>query len=190
MNKKKLEKLSIYLSYILRHKPEDIDMKLDNEGYLDIVIMMNNINLHSKHHIDSDILLDIVRTDKKGRYQISEDGKKIRALQGHSIGLSVLIQKPYKPQTSVYHGTSVETLNEIIKSGEIKPINRDIHMTHYMDMAFASGKRKGSPVAIEIDVQTAVRDGLQFYISDNNVVLSKTPIPIKYIKCIHVEREF
>lgn len=42
--KEKHSKLSVFISLILRHKPETIEMTLDSEGYLPVNQMIENIS--------------------------------------------------------------------------------------------------------------------------------------------------
>ena len=89
MNNKRKEELSRFISLILRHKPEVIDINLDIHGYANVKQLIKGINENSNHTIDYEILEDIVNTDNKGRYSFNEDKTKIRAIQGHSIKVDV-----------------------------------------------------------------------------------------------------
>ena len=76
------DRLSRYLSLILRHHPEVIGISLDAHGWADVDELIAGIA--QKKKFNREILEEIVRTDKKQRYSFSEDGTKIRANQGHS----------------------------------------------------------------------------------------------------------
>lgn len=81
------EKISRYLSLILRHKPEVIGICLDEYGWADVDALIDGI---AKNNIfNREILEEIVRTDEKQRYSFSEDGTKIRANQGHSVSVNL-----------------------------------------------------------------------------------------------------
>lgn len=102
--KSNLTKLSIHLSYILRHKPESIGLSLDSEGWADIDELIRKNESH-KHSITREELLKIVETDEKSRYKLSHDCKKIRASQGHSSKLVGLVYELNPPPVVLYHGT-------------------------------------------------------------------------------------
>ena len=52
-----------------------------------------------------------------------------------------------------------------------------------------SGMRLGPPIVITVDVRAAMQDGVQFFRSDNNVILSPGPIlPRHFAKVKRVER--
>lgn len=76
------DRLSKYLSLILRHHPEVIGISLDAHGWADVDELINGIARNK--NFNREILEEIVRTDKKQRYSFNEDGSKIRANQGHS----------------------------------------------------------------------------------------------------------
>lgn len=71
------DRLSRYLSLILRHHPEVIGISLDAHGWADVDELIAGIA--QKKNFNREILEEIVRTDKKQRYSFSEDGAKIRA---------------------------------------------------------------------------------------------------------------
>ena len=77
------EKISKYMSMILRHRPETIGITLDEHGWADVDELIEGIA--AKKKFNREILEEIVRTDKKQRYSFNEDKTRIRANQGHSI---------------------------------------------------------------------------------------------------------
>lgn len=80
MGEEKYVKLSRFLSLILRHKPEQIGLTLDNQGYVNVEDLMNGIN-NSGKFINKTILDEIVTSDNKQRYSYNNDKTKIRANQ-------------------------------------------------------------------------------------------------------------
>lgn len=96
-------KISKYISLILRHKPEEIGLKLDKHGYLSVLDLIEGIN-KSYEGFSMDDLERIVKEDSKGRYSFNEDKSKIRANQGHSIKVDLGLEA-IKPPKVLYHGT-------------------------------------------------------------------------------------
>ena len=74
------EKISKYMSMILRHRPETIGITLDEHGWADVDELIEGIA--AKKKFNREILEEIVRTDKKQRYSFNEDKTRIRANQG------------------------------------------------------------------------------------------------------------
>ena len=84
-------KLSKFLSRILRHKPEIIGLNINKYGaWADIDELSKKVNENSKFTLSRELLEEIVMEDEKQRYKSSNDGKKIRASQGHSINVIII----------------------------------------------------------------------------------------------------
>ena len=96
-----MKKTSVFISLILRHKPEVIGITLDAHGWADVQELIAGINATGKYQIDMPMLEEIVRTDNKQRYSFNEDKTKIRANQGHSIQAALLLSVPHPPEWSV-----------------------------------------------------------------------------------------
>ena len=67
-------RISKFLSYILRHKPESIGLSLNNEGWADINKLVRLAD-ESGNAITLTEITSIVKTDAKGRFSISDDGR-------------------------------------------------------------------------------------------------------------------
>ena len=80
----KLDKLSVFISLVLRHKPDAVGIILDEHGWANVKELLDGIN-DTGRKIDMEILEEIVKTDNKQRYSFNEDKTLIRANQGHSI---------------------------------------------------------------------------------------------------------
>ncbi len=82
-----LEKISKFISLILRHKPDAIGITLDGHGWAKVDELIKGISEHQ--HFDMAMLEEIVATDEKKRYSFNEDKTLIRANQGHSVSVDV-----------------------------------------------------------------------------------------------------
>ena len=78
-------KVSIYLSFILRHQPESLSLEMDNHGWVNVNDLLKGINNNGKYKLSFEELEDIVATDEKGRYRFNENKTLIKACQGHSL---------------------------------------------------------------------------------------------------------
>lgn len=172
-------KISKYISLILRHKPEEIGLELDEHGYLNVSDLINGIN-RSWKDFNIDDLERIVREDSKQRYSFNEDKSKIRANQGHSISVDLELQ-PIKPPNKLYHGTGRKYLDSILKNGLIKKERQYVHLSEDIETASIIGKRHGELVVLEIDSESMFNKGIKFYLSKNNVWLCDY-VPVEYIK--------
>ena len=88
----KLDRLSIYISMILRHRPQEAHITLDEHGWADVEELLAGV-AGTGREIDRDMLEEIVATDKKMRYSFNQDKTLIRANQGHSIPVDVELKE-------------------------------------------------------------------------------------------------
>lgn len=175
MNKTKISKL---LSFALRHKPEELNLTLDKSGWANINDLLKSLK-YKGHNLSRDDLNEIVETNNKKRFAISEDGKKIRASQGHSIKID-LGYTPTSPPSALYHGTVSEFLDSIFKKGLIKGSRHHVHLSKDIETAINVGSRRGKPIILEIDSKSMEEDGYDFFVSENGVWLTEH-VPPKYI---------
>ena len=174
-----IDKLSKFISLILKHKPEEIGIQLDEYGWAKVDELLNGIN-KSGRKIDLNVLEEIVITDEKKRYSFNEDKTKIRANQGHSIPVNVELKKT-KPPEYLYHGTADRFLDSIIKDG-IKSMSRlYVHLSKDVETAKNVGKRHGKPVVLKVHSGEMYRDGIKFYLSENGVWLTEK-VDVKYFE--------
>ncbi len=174
-----LNKLSVFISLVLRHKPDAAHISLDEHGWADVEELLAGIN-DTGRTIDMGILEEIVRTDNKHRYSFNEDKTLIRANQGHSISVDVELEEKQPPHL-LYHGTAERFLESIMAEG-IKPMNRlYVHLSKDEETALKVGKRHGNPVVLKINAEEMYHDGKKFYLSQNGVWLTKY-IETKYIE--------
>lgn len=174
-----LVKMGKYISLILRHKPELINLKIDEHGWANVDDLLKGIN-NSGRYISKEILDIIVNTNNKKRYQYNNDHTKIRANQGHSIKVDVELQEKVPPNI-LYHGTAQKYLDKIRESG-IRKMNRlHVHLSKDIETAINVGKRHGQPIVLVINTEAMIKDGFKFYYSNNGVWLCDD-IDYSYVK--------
>ncbi len=173
---KSFTELSKFIALILRHKPETIGISLDRNGWASVDELMDGMN-QSGHSIDMDTLMEIVRTDEKGRYSFNDDKTKIRANQGHSINVDVELKETIPPET-LYHGTAERFCEGIRKEG-LKPMSRlYVHLSKDVETAVKVGSRHGKCVVFAVKTGEMSRQGYKFWLSENGVWLTKNVPPI------------
>lgn len=124
------QSLSKKLSRVLRHGIIIENLKMDTRGYVRIDELLRNDNFKS---YKKDDIIKVVNTNDKQRFKISEDGKMIKANQGHSKEVGELINDDESMNlldeecVKGYHGTTAASY-EIIKREGLKPMNRK-HIT-------------------------------------------------------------
>ena len=78
------ERVSKFISLVLRHKPDAANLSLDKYGYAQVDELVAYLNKKYGGFTVTD-LDTIVETDDKQRYSYNNDHTKIRAVQGHSF---------------------------------------------------------------------------------------------------------
>lgn len=170
------KKTSVFISLILRHKPETIGISLDEHGWAKTDELIEGINKTKGYSIDFDVLSEIVRTDGKQRYSFNEDKTKIRANQGHSVKVDVEL-KEAEPPEQLFHGTGERFVPAIRKEG-LKPQSRlYVHLSKDKETAEKVGARHGKPHVFFVHSGKMYRAGYKFYLSENGVWLTKSVPP-------------
>lgn len=177
-------KLSVYLCYLLRHAPQDVALEMDRHGWVSVAQLIQNINGAGNYLLTEGKLQEIVATDSKGRYRFSEDGKRIKACQGHSIPWVEPELQEMPPPAVLYHGTTTEAKDAILKTGAILRMERHaVHLTEDFEMAWKSAcRRKGKhPCVLKIAALALSETGTVFGKSENDVWCCEQ-IPTAFIR--------
>ena len=178
---KNLDKLSKFISLVLRHKPDAAGITLDEHGWANVDELLAGVN-HSGRKINMEILEEIVKTDSKQRYSFNQDKTLIRANQGHSVLVDVEL-KEQEPPEFLYHGTAARFLKSIEAEG-LKPMSRlYVHLSNDVETALTVGKRHGEAVLLKIYSGDMYKNGEKFYLSENGVWLTKA-VDAKYFTIV------
>lgn len=174
-----LDKLSKFISLVLRHRPDAANITLDEHGWANVEELLDGMN-ETGRKIDMEILEKIVVTDNKQRYCFNQDKTLIRANQGHSIPVDVEL-KEQEPPEFLFHGTATRFLDDILNDG-LKPMSRlYVHLSKDKETALKVGKRHGTPVILKIYSGAMHKDGYRFYLSENGVWLIEK-VDVKYFE--------
>ncbi|WP_372366343.1 RNA 2'-phosphotransferase [Candidatus Uabimicrobium sp. HlEnr_7] len=172
LNEPLQKKLSRFMALILRHRPEVIGLELDHEGWCELQVLLQKIQKSSPtwRTLNEENIRQVVENCNKQRFTIKNG--RMRANQGHS-NKNVEVQfSKIIPKQNLYHGTSKRAWQKIQSSG-LLPMNRHhVHLSADIKTAVKVGKRYDkNPILLKINIEKALADGIQFYISENNVYL-------------------
>lgn len=167
-----LSDVSKFLSYVLRHQPESIGLTLDSEGWADVNTLIACAK-KDNDFIDQEIILKVVETSDKKRFALSEDGSRIRAVQGHSTQQVDIRYKEKMPPDFLYHGTATRFLDAIKKQGLVAGSRQYVHLSSDETTAISVGQRHGNPCVLKIKSLLMFKQGIKFYQADNGVWLTK-----------------
>src|SRR5689334_2513925 len=145
---KQLIHISKFLSLVLRHQPETIDIQLDQNGWIDIDELVRKVNNYGIK-LDRETLNHIVATNSKKRFVFNDSFDKIRASQGHSIEID-LGYTNLRPPEILFHGTAEEFVQSILKTGLEKGNRHHVHLSVDFDTAIKVGQRHGKPLVFKV----------------------------------------
>lgn len=172
--------LSMKLSGILRHGKDGFKRHIDSSGWLEIALLIRESHFCQSNNVSYDQISSIVSKDNKNRFKISDDGLKIKANQGHTIAIQdaslekITLEKAHT-YSAVVHGTYMKALKPIMQNGLSKMRRTHIHFTASdrvdASIGVVSGYSNNCDLLIYLDICKAVRDGIEFFVSENNVIL-------------------
>jgi putative RNA 2'-phosphotransferase len=168
---KQLSEVSKFLSYVLRHQPDAIGITLDLEGWTDIAALIAAATNDGKQ-LDRDLIQAVVATSDKKRFAISEDGLRIRAVQGHSAESVDINYVEQVPPEFLYHGTARRFMESIRKEGLLPGSRQYVHLSQDEQTALAVGQRHGKPVVLKIKALLMHEQGFKFFQAENGVWLT------------------
>lgn len=178
MHKDRAVRTSKFLSLVLRHEPGLIGITLDEAGWVSVSELLRACHAHGRA-ITADELREVVAGNDKQRFSFSDDGRKIRANQGHSVPVN-LGYSPADPPAVLYHGTVEKFVPLIMEQGLKKGARHHVHLSPDEQTARRVGARRGRPVVLKVESGRMRRDGHEFFQSANGVWLTEH-VPPEYI---------
>ncbi|KAL3660505.1 tRNA 2'-phosphotransferase 1 [Phytophthora oleae] len=173
-------RLSKTLAYALRHGAEELQLDMRPSGFVPLsqLLALPLFQTFTEQQVE-----EVVRTNAKKRFSMTTDEsgavKFIRANQGHTLQLvqDEELLTPLEDPSAIdkcVHGTYLKLWKSIYATGLSKMQRNHIHFTEkeVADDEVVSGMRSNCNLLLYIDFPMAVRDGIKFYKSSNNVVLS------------------
>lgn len=171
--------ISKTLSYLLRHAAVKEGLPIEPDGFINLCSILSYPEMKRKSVQLSDIKR-VVLTNNKMRFTLVclENVWKIKANQGHSLKevteLSLTQLTIDKINFEVVHGTYYIYWMSIKRDGLKRMTRNHIHFAcTAIFKENVSGFRKDAEVLIFINVHAALKDGIEFYRSENNVILSE-----------------
>lgn len=181
MSESRLIKISKYLSYHLRHHPDEIELELEPGGWVRVDDLLTACKKHGFSLFRSELEEVVARNDKK-RFSFDSSGTFIRANQGHSVEVDLQLEASVPPDV-LYHGTAHRAIESILREGLRKMSRHHVHLSADAETARKVGKRRGRPVVFAVDAKAMHRNGWQFYCSENGVWLVDG-VPPEYLQQI------
>mmetsp|Transcript_9446 Transcript_9446/g.22567 ORF Transcript_9446/g.22567 Transcript_9446/m.22567 type:complete len:401 (-) Transcript_9446:223-1425(-) len=184
--KDRTTQISKALARVLRHTAASQGIQIRADGFCSLEDLLKLQDFTSLSCNAEEVKVAVASNDKK-RFEISEESGKVfvRAVQGHSMKavadeslLSRLGAADADLPTVCVHGTYRRNLESIRRSGLIAgggvSERNHIHFAPFEphDGRVISGMRYNCEVAIYIDLRAAIQNGIPFFRSANQVILS------------------
>ncbi|XP_072102161.1 tRNA 2'-phosphotransferase 1-like isoform X4 [Mobula birostris] len=173
-------RLSKALSYALRHGATQLGLELQKDGFLPVDAILRHPQF--RRYTVQDVQR-VVDTNDKRRFTLHTDpatgSLKIRANQGHTLQVEELELTPISlgggnlPAQAV-HGTYLRHWPLIKAQGLRRQSRQHIHLAPGLpeDDSIISGMRSSCELAIFVELEKALNDGIPFYLSTNQVILT------------------
>jgi putative RNA 2'-phosphotransferase len=162
----------------LRHRPGQIGLTLDAQGWADV----DELVLKAKQHgiaLTRPVLQEVVAQNDKQRFAFNADATRIRANQGHSIKIDLGLE-PFAPPKYLYHGTATRFLASIQQQGLQRGKRDYVHLSPDEITAHKVGMRHGEPIVLVVQAGQMHADGFTFYCAANGVWLTLY-VPREYL---------
>ena len=173
-----IKQISKFLSLILRHNPGKIGLTLDEQGWAEVDELMRLAQGRGPT-LSRELIEEVVATNDKQRFALSEDGRLIRANQGHSIAVDLGLV-PQTPPALLYHGTADKNLPSIMAQGLLPGRRQHVHLSADVETAVKVGQRHGRPIVLKVQTGAMHAAGHLFYKSANGVWLVAA-VPASFI---------
>ena len=169
------ERISRFLSYLLRHCPKEYGLVFDPQGFADWHTIVEIIQ-ERYYDVTADEIRTVVTDAERKRFEL-RDGK-IRATYGHSFPVD--LGTTAEPPAMLYFGAARDLAQSILRSG-LKPRDRQfVHLSVAAEEAEAVARRHDpAPAIIVVDARAAHEDGILFYNAGPLFLVEK--VPAKYL---------
>ncbi|XP_052010875.1 tRNA 2'-phosphotransferase 1 [Xyrauchen texanus] len=173
-------RLSKSMTYALRHGASKMGLNMNSDGF----VFVEELLAHPQFRLFSvEDVERVVATDDKQRFKLCNhpnNGRlQIRANQGHSMQVAdlelkaVSLDDPNCPRVAV-HGSYMKHWPSISSQGLSRMNRTHIHLAPGLpgEGGVISGMRQNCELAVYINVPKAMSDGIQFFWSENGVLLT------------------
>ncbi|RIX73793.1 RNA 2'-phosphotransferase [Acidovorax cavernicola] len=165
------EDASKFIAYVLRHAPESIGLHLDAEGWAGIDDLVAGAVAVGRDLTRPDVVRAVDSGAKK-RYELSGDGLRIRALQGHSTAQVSRSFDAVAPPVLLFHGTATRFLAAIRAQGLLPGARQHVHLSADEATAVQVGQRHGKAWVLRVDAGRMHALGHAFHRAENGVWLT------------------
>src|SRR3990170_785471 len=143
----RLTRLSRLVALVLRHRPDEVGLRLDAGGYAPLDLLAQALaSQPGWESVSPDDLIALAQADSR-RYEV-RDGR-IRARYGHTVSVEEPGEPAFPPEW-LYIGVAPEELNAIAAAG-LRPTSRQhVHLASTPLAALEVGRRHASDAVVVV----------------------------------------
>ena len=184
MKPQREQQISKAISWLLRHGGQKEGINFRSDAFAKVTDILSYKRLKDMK-VTFEEFEHVVKSNDKQRFLIQEEINEqgipeawIKATQGHSMVFKDISIKRIENANQIpvaIHGTYMKHIDSIFKNGLSKMNRTHIHFSVGKpgDKKVISGMRPDCNVLIYLDVQKCLDNGIELYISENNVVLTE-----------------
>ena len=156
------ERVSRFLSYLLRHRPQEYPIAFDRHGFAPWGKVIDIVRARFPEVTEEQICGVVASADKQ-RFELKAD--KVRATYGHSFPVDLGLE-PVTPPPQLFYGTARDLAQSILRKGLRPRDRRYVHLSSSATEAMAVGRRRDpTPAIIVVDAMAADAEGVRFFAS-------------------------
>jgi putative RNA 2'-phosphotransferase len=166
------ERLSRFLTFLLRHKPKDYPLAIDREGFAPWQEVVDLVQERFYDATEEQVRALIGGAEKK-RFEIR--GDKVRATYGHSFPVDLGTTEA-APPAELFYGAARDLAQSMLRSG-LKPRDRQyVHLSVSAAEAESVARRHDpAPAILVVDAQAAHAEGIRFFESGPLFLVEQVP---------------
>jgi putative RNA 2'-phosphotransferase len=166
------ERISRFLTYLLRHQPKEYPLVFDRQGFVEWTDVVELVQ-ERFYDVTEEQIEAVVNASGKKRFELA-DGK-VRATYGHSFPVDLGGEAAPLP-AQLFHGSARDLAHSLLRSG-LKPRDRQyVHLSVTAEEAEAVARRHDpAPAIIVVDAQAAHDEGVVFYKSGPLFLVESVP---------------
>lgn len=169
------ERISRFLTYLLRHQPKEYPLVFDKRGFVDWRDVIELVQ-ERFYDVTEEQIEAVVSGPEKKRFEL-EDGK-VRATYGHSFPVD--LGGAAEPPERLYYGAARDLAQSMLKNG-LKPRDRQyVHLSVTAEEAESVARRHDpAPSLIIVEARAAQSEGVRFY--ESGPLYLTSGVPAKFL---------
>ncbi len=170
------ERISRFLTYLLRHRPKEYPLVFDKRGFVDWGDVVEMVQERFYDVTEAQVHTAVSDSEKQ-RFELI-DGK-VRATYGHSFPID-LADNATEPPPRLYCGAARDLARSMLRNG-LNPRDRQyVHLSLTAEEAESVARRHDpAPALLIVDAQAAHDDGVVFY--QSGPLFLAESIPAKFL---------